>query len=271
MIHEALARGDTRVVAYAVMPNHLHLVLQQGNGPIGAYMQALLRRVALLLQRVHGGEGHVVERRFRERACVTADYARNAIAYVHLNAVRAGLVSRADLYRWCSEGAFSRGCGCDERSKLAVEDALRLFACHIDDPLSGCAANYRRFLDWRMKMDRWTEGVDPQAFHAPTIPQLAGGDEHWTTAYAPFIRAEVEGRKVQTHRTDLRDLARMAMRQISSDLTLDELLDGGSTRPLVAARRLVIRRAAAAGYSGRTIATFLRVSPATVSAALKSA
>lgn len=270
MIAEALVRGDSRVVAYAVMPNHLHLILQQGSRPIGSYMQALLRRIALLLQRERGCEGHVVERRFHERACVTAEYARNAIAYVHLNAVRAGISQQPDSYPWCSHAGFCCARALDERSQCAVEDALRLFGAHIDDSLSSCAHNYRRFLKWRTEMDRWSEQTHGCAFHAPPMPQLAGGDEHWCTAYAPFVRAEVEGRRATPRRMDLRDLARVAVRQIDPELTVEDLRNGGSTRVLVTARRLVIQRASAIGFNGRTIATFLGVSQATVSAALKS-
>src|SRR5512145_1122737 len=86
IIAAALVRSDASLLAHTIMPNHLHLLVQQGNAPLARLMQPLLRRVALLIQHTHGIEGHVFERRFRDKPCPDADYARNAIAYIHRNA-----------------------------------------------------------------------------------------------------------------------------------------------------------------------------------------
>lgn len=77
-------RSDATLLAYAVMPNHLHLVVVQGSQPLSQLMQPLLTRIALLVQRRTGREGHIFERRFRASPCLDPDYLRNAIAYVHL-------------------------------------------------------------------------------------------------------------------------------------------------------------------------------------------
>ena len=91
LIHRMVARTDAQLLAYAVMPNHLHIVLRQGRMELAQVMQPLMRRVALQVQRQHGFEGSVVERRFRDTACTTPDHVRMAIVYTHLNPWRAGL------------------------------------------------------------------------------------------------------------------------------------------------------------------------------------
>lgn len=271
MILEASTRSDARVVAYAVMPNHLHILLQQGGRPLSHYVQPLLRRVALLVRRVRNWEGHVFERRFRESACLTADYLRNAIAYVHLNGFRAALASSADEYTWCSQRRFCNTDAADLLTRAAMEDVLRLFAPYDSDRLALCRDNYRAFITWRIAMDAHALRADElRGFHPPTPPSLAGGDEHWWRVYAPFVQAEAESRMSAPRRMDLRDLATIVMRDVDPEMRLEDLRNGGCTRSLVLTRRNVIRRAVAAGYTGRAIARFLSVSPATVSSVRNS-
>lgn len=266
MIQETHARSDAGLIAYAIMPNHLHIVLQQGGRPLSDYMQPLLRRIALLVRRTHGWEGHVFERRYRESACLTPDYLRNAIAYVHLNGLRAGLANSVDAYEWCSHRAFCDNHSTSDRSRMAMEDALRVFAARDDDLLTQCADNYRGFVCWRTLMDARAADIGAATdWHAPNAPCVAGGDEHWYRVYAPHVRSEVEKRLPPPRRLDLRDLAVVIMRDFDPQMRLDDLRSGASTRPLLQVRRMVVIRATAVGYTGRTISRFLGISPASVS------
>lgn len=266
MIRDGTSRSDARLVAYAVMPNHLHIVLQQGARRLSDYMQPVLRRVALLVRRSRAWEGHVFERRYHESACITADYLRNTITYVHLNALRATLASSIDAYEWCSQGSFCDSAAPDALSRIGMEDALRVFAAGDEDTLVKCAENYRSFCRWRMLMDaRTAHGSDALSYHPPAAPPLAGGDEHWCRVYAPFVQAEAERRRSPPRRMDLRDLALVAMREVDPAMDLDDLRYGGASRTLVHVRKRVIMRATAAGHTGRAISRFLHISPATVS------
>ena len=266
MIHDAQARSDAGLIAYAVMQNHLHIVLQQGARPLSDYLQPLLRRIALVVRRTHGWEGHVFERRYHESACLTPDYLRNAITYVHLNGLRAGLASSVDSYEWCSHAVFCENRSSSDRSRMAMEDALRVFAARQGDLLPECVGNYRAFMSWRTLMDARAADLDAATnWHPPNAPCVVGGDEHWYRVYAPYVRGEMENRSSPPHRLDLRDLALIIMREFDPEMRLDDLRSGASTRPLLQVRRSVVIRAAAVGYTGRAISRFLGVSPATVS------
>ncbi|MBR9989670.1 MAG: transposase [Gemmatimonadetes bacterium] len=266
MMLDARERSDAALVAYAVMPNHLHIVLQQGARPLSDYLQPLLRRIALLVRRVHGWEGHVFERRYNESACLTADYLRNAIAYVHLNGMRASLATSVDSYAWCSNRSFCENNSDHTRSRLAMEDALRIFARRSDDSLLQCSDVYRAFIEWRVLMDaRASRPDETDDWHAPSPPCVAGGDDHWDRVYAPHARGEVERKLTPVRRMDLRDLAIVIMRETDPGLKLDDVRRGASRRAVLHVRRKIIRRATAAGYTGRAISSFLGVSPSTVS------
>jgi putative transposase len=108
LLRRYLLRSDARLLAFAVMPNHLHLVLIQGQQPLWRLMQPFLRAVALAVHAVHGGEGHVFERRYRDRICRDARHVIRAIAYVHANPVRAGLCTHPRDYPWTSYRAYVR-------------------------------------------------------------------------------------------------------------------------------------------------------------------
>lgn len=266
LILAAAGRSDGRIIAYAVMPNHLHILLQQGSRPLSHYMQPLLRRIALLVRRVHNWEGHVFERRYRETACLCADHLRNAIAYVHLNGFRATLASSVSGYAWCSQHRFCDTDASDLFTRAAMEDAMRVFAPSCGADLMLCRDNYHDFVAWRIAMDAHVSQSDElRGFQPPSPPLLTGGDEYWWRVYAPYVQSENESRRCAPRRMDLRDLALMVMRDIDPGMRLEDLREGGCTRTLVDTRRKVIRRALAAGYTGRAVARFLSVSPATIS------
>ncbi|HET9441472.1 MAG TPA: transposase [Longimicrobiales bacterium] len=101
-------RSDTRVVAFVIMPNHLHLVLQQRDLPISRFMHPLLCRIAAAVKKKHSAEGHVFERRYWDHPCMSPDYLHSCIGYVHNNPVKAGLTLDAAAYRWSSYSAYMR-------------------------------------------------------------------------------------------------------------------------------------------------------------------
>jgi REP element-mobilizing transposase RayT len=258
-------RSDATLLSYAVMPNHLHLVVVQGSQPLTQLMQPLLTRIALLVQQRTGNAGHIFERRFRTSACLDPDYLRNAIAYVHLNGLRAELCSHVDHYEWSSHPVYV---GKDEISKpmsdAAVGGALRLFAPRQAASLAECRATYQRFLEWRCAIDRQraAEAKGMAAKPAPHPPITAGGDLHWASSYTSVPMDPLPGRTV---RADLRQIALATLLDIAPDMELETLRSGHRSKPIVTVRRLFILRATAAGHRGGTIARFLSIAPTTVS------
>lgn len=261
IIRDSSRFADARLIAYVVMPNHLHIVIQQRSRPLGHYMQPLLRRVALLVQRRHAWEGHVFERRYRDSPCLSAEYLRNAITYVHLNGLRARLADSADAHRWCSHTSFFV-CDPPDDVSPAVRNVLRVFSAQAGDSLADCRANYRAFVAWRMTLDAH-RAADKSLYTLPNRPSTDGGDEHWATVFAPCIGFDDLDRPPRP--TDLRDLAMIAIRELDVEVDLEALRSGWRTAPVVRARRHVIARARAAGHRVSAIARFLRVSCTTVS------
>ncbi len=89
---EGAERFGLRVVHYVVLPNHIHLLAEARNSrALSRGVRSLAIRVALALNSHWKRNGRVFEHRFHARTITTPLEAKNAIAYVLLNARRHGI------------------------------------------------------------------------------------------------------------------------------------------------------------------------------------
>lgn len=117
---EAQARVPIRCLSYCLMPNHFHLVLWPGTDTeLSAFMAWL---TATHSKRWHAwrqttGTGHVYQGRFKAFPVSNDTHFLRACRYVERNALRAGLVPRAEEWQWSS---LARRAGCP--STIALTD-----------------------------------------------------------------------------------------------------------------------------------------------------
>jgi putative transposase len=99
------------------MPNHFHLVLwPRADGELSRWMHWLLTTHVRRCLRHHGHSGHVWQGRFKAFPIQEDEHLRTVVRYVERNPLRAGLVERAEAWRWSSlwpdpEDAPTRGPG----------------------------------------------------------------------------------------------------------------------------------------------------------------
>jgi putative transposase len=104
-----LEDSRTRLLAWCLMSNHVHLIAVAGREDS---LAVLLRRVHGRYAQYHnaqtGRTGHLWQSRYF--ACALSQkHLWSALSYVEANPVRAGLVDRAEYYRWSSAGAHVSG------------------------------------------------------------------------------------------------------------------------------------------------------------------
>lgn len=262
VIREETEKAEGDLLAYAVMPNHLHLVFVQGFLPLATLMQPLLRRIALRVQKKTSGIGHVFGGPYWSVPCSDPDYLRNAIAYVHLNPVRASMCRHPDEYAWTSHADYLHA-SADVASRRA--SGLLVFACESRHPVARVRASYGAFLEWRVRMDEHIRVYGPGSDRdPPATPRTPAGDAYWAERFGwtALYRAE---RQRPRPTLDLRDLALRFIEDREPDMPLELLRSGRRTRPLTAVRREFILRAKQNGHRNRTIARFLRISDTSVS------
>jgi putative transposase len=104
---ESLSRPDApRLLAYCLMPNHWHLVVQAGGRTnLSTWMQwvTVTHTHRWHAHRRTTGEGPLYQGRFKSFFPTQQDaHFLTVCRYVEANAVRARLVKQAENWRWCS-------------------------------------------------------------------------------------------------------------------------------------------------------------------------
>lgn len=261
---EAAVLNGTTVFALTVMPNHFHMVVQQGARPLGWMMQRSMQRIVWLIRKRYGGEGHVFGRRYWSCVCTSPDYLRQAIVYTHLNPWKARLCSNATDYPWSSSPWFFQPHDGEHWSRhVCPSKALLLFASDSFEP-AACEANYHQFVEYAMVRYRDRIPGDRFRFDWSTDiyrPRAPLGDQHWATEYSQVP----PGRRVEVERRDVRDRAVAALRVIAPDCTLDDVRRGRRCREIVKIRDALIAVLLTSGFRNCAIARLLLISPALVS------
>ena len=112
ILQEAWQREPIRILSYTVMPNHWHMVLLPTRG---GQMASFLRWLSVThAKRWHAyrgtaGSGHLYQGPFKSFPVATDEYFLTACRYVERNALAAGLVRKAQDWRWSSLWRRLRG------------------------------------------------------------------------------------------------------------------------------------------------------------------
>ena len=139
---EALTRSGAQCLAWAMMSNHYHLLIRVGDQPLAKLMSPLLGGYAGHYNRRYRRSGYVFQSRYRSILCDADAYLLELVRYIHLNPLRAGIVSnlsRLDRYRWTGHATLM---GRRRGSWQSVEAVLNLFAIR----LGTARKRYREFV-----------------------------------------------------------------------------------------------------------------------------
>jgi len=238
-----LVDGGAPCFAWALMPNHVHLVLRSDSGNLSRLMRQLNTGHALWFNRRWNRRGYLFQGRFRSRLVESDADLMGLVRYVNGNPLEGGLVSSLDAlarFPWSGHGSLVGA-----RSPLpfeSVADTLALF-----DPESARAR--RRLLEWMA-------GDDPGA-----PPRLtAACDPAQRPAPIPIPADACDG-------MGLEGLAAAVC--VHYRLTLEQLRSRRRQPDIVRARAvLAYWGVVQLGLMGRSLAPVLGVGPTAVSAAL---
>ncbi|MBW1867189.1 MAG: transposase, partial [Deltaproteobacteria bacterium] len=87
-----LTDSDTSCFAWALLPNHFHLLLRTGSAPISSVMKRLLTGHAVYFNRKHNRVGHLFQNRYKSILCQEDVYMLELVRYIHLNPLRAKII-----------------------------------------------------------------------------------------------------------------------------------------------------------------------------------
>jgi putative transposase len=115
-----------RVLAYCVMSNHFHLVLENTEGRLSEAMKRLCGEYGAIYRKITGGVGYVFQGRFRSTWIDDNAYLLQSILYLLQNPTRAGLTDQAEHYPWSSVHEYYSGKASESVDNRFVEE---LFGC----------------------------------------------------------------------------------------------------------------------------------------------
>lgn len=87
-----LTDSSTPCYAWALLINHVHLLLRTGRMPLATVMRRLLTGYAQQFNRRHRRHGHLFQNRYKSFLCEEDPYLLELARYIHLNPIRAGVV-----------------------------------------------------------------------------------------------------------------------------------------------------------------------------------
>jgi putative transposase len=148
-----LLETATPCYAWALIPNHFHLLLKTGRVPVRNVMQRLLTGYAVSFNRRHTRFGHLFQNRYKSILCQEESYLLELVRYIHLNPVRVGIVSslaELDHSPYSGHGALM---GTSMNDWQDIQGVLRLFS----DEVHKARTLYHRFIGKGISLDHLTD------------------------------------------------------------------------------------------------------------------
>jgi len=99
----------TPIYAWALMSNHVHILLCSGALGLAKFMRRLLTGYAVSYNLRHRRHGHVFQNRYKSIVCDGDSYFTELVRYIHLNPLRVELVKdlkELERYPYCGHGTI---------------------------------------------------------------------------------------------------------------------------------------------------------------------
>ena len=154
-LENILKETSTPCYAWALIPNHFHLLLRTGKASISTVMRRLLTGYAVGYNRRHRRSGHLFQNRFKSILCQEDLYLKELVGYIHLNPLRAGMVADLKALAKYPYGGHSAIMGRRARDFQDADYVLRLFG----DKKAGARRDYMEYVRKRIDSGRRPELV----------------------------------------------------------------------------------------------------------------
>lgn len=236
--------------SWALIPNHFHLLLKTQTIPLSTAMRRLLTGYAVAFNKRHRRWGHVFQNRYKSILCQEDAYLLELTRYIHLNPLRAKLVTdikELDAFPYCGHAVLMGKIKLEWQNTSQI---LRLFG----ENEASARRRYRRFVQKGIE-----EGKRPELTGGGLVRSHGGwtalktmkkdgvyakGDER-ILGETDFVmetlrqRDELLERKyqVRTQGYDIETLAQRVADLMAMDLA--QVLAAGKQRQTVKARSLL--------------------------------
>ena len=244
LMKEYNIKFDYNILAYVIMGNHYHLLIQSFKDPIGEVMFNINNVCGKFIRDNLNRSGHVFQGRYNSKLVQTNGYFLWLLRYIHRNPVRAKICARVEDYKWSSHNFYSKG----HSNFVNVEFSLSIF----NPDRRKAALLYLELMN--------SNGCDESSkkdleFFQPQLNQY-------------------DCKKIYTD-TNLRSVTRTSIQEIVNSFNLlpeDILLltSGSRKRHLTNIKMSLIRRALEEKYTISEIASYFNISQPAISKLIKA-
>jgi putative transposase len=248
-----LEETGTTCFAWALLHNHFHVLLRTSQVKLATFMRRLLTGYAVVFNLRHERCGHLFQNRYKSLACQEDEYLLELVRYIHLNPLRAHIVSdlkELDRYRWSGHGVLI---GKQNMKGQGVDHILSLFGNRISDARRA----YRGFV---------ADGIS-QGKRADLAGSFARNDKDAALVDARVLGApnfieEILSKEPAVHRIEARKPIMEIIREIAEEYDLPEraIAAGGRRKEVVMARAAACKIAMEEGYAAAEVARYLGMS-----------
>jgi putative transposase len=261
-----LVSTGTDCLAWSLLDNHFHLLLRPRQISLGKLMRRLLTGYAVTFNLRHRRSGHLFQNRYKSIVCDEEEYLLELVRYIHLNPLRAGLVStidELDQYAWCGHAVIM---GEEVLPGQVTVEVLDRFGRSIHNS----RRRYRSFVEDGIAMGRRTDlagsGRPPQS-SATEKPEererrdarVLGGEDFIDQI---LLHIESEPKSTKLPLDEIIERVR-----VKYDLSLRELTSQTRTQRVGEARSIICHIAFARGHRGVDIARRLGITSSGVTMA----
>jgi REP element-mobilizing transposase RayT len=106
LVAQAAEQYGIRIHAYVLMSNHYHLLLESVRGNLSAAMRMISQEYTQFVNQSSGWDGPVFRGRFKNKVVMDDAHWHYLPVYMHLNPVKARLVTHASQYLWSSHEVY---------------------------------------------------------------------------------------------------------------------------------------------------------------------
>lgn len=264
------------VYAWALLPNHAHLLVRTGPRSLGRVMRSLLTGYAGAFNRKHRRRGHLFQNRYRSVVVEEDPYFLELVRYLHLNPLRAGLVpdlAALDRYPWSGHCSLM---GHSSRPWQALQTVL----AHFGPSLFRARRQYHAFVAAGIPLGRRPElqggGLVRSAGGWKAVHQLRRGREAYLSdervlGSSEFVEELLKHMDAPTSQSPKQISLTILIRRVCAAVGIQsEALTASGRRPSVSRARegIAYLWTEMLGQNGRQLAAVLGVkSPAVYKAA----
>lgn len=105
-LSDASKKLKIKTLAYCLMDNHYHLVIENTSGRMSDFLKKLNGNYGKYYSKMSGRTGYVFQSRFKSTLIEKDSYLVKSIQYLLQNPVRAGIVPNAEDYKWSSVNSY---------------------------------------------------------------------------------------------------------------------------------------------------------------------